>query len=243
MSIVLEIEGLTGGYTKGVTILEGIDLKVARGEAVGILGLNGSGKSTLGKALMNLLPYRTGVIAFNGKDISGLTTPELARTGFSLMHQGGDIFPGLTVQQHLDLAWDGTRDREYRQYLERTIPILRHPGWSLLHRNADKLSGGERHQLALAMALARKPEVLILDEPSDGLTPKAVDDTYAILDGIRKEYGMTVLLIEQNVAHAVAFCDRCVVLRNGSIHKEIKKEDVGSISGSDYMTNMLQYLF
>ena len=104
MSTLLEIKGLYGGYEPGVNILQGIDLTVAQGEAVGIIGLNGSGKSTLGKAVMNLIPYREGCFVFDGQHIEDKSTHELAQMGIALMHQGGVVFPNLSVWQNLQMA-------------------------------------------------------------------------------------------------------------------------------------------
>ena len=217
MSNLLTIEGLYGGYRKGADILQGIDLRVDEGEAVGILGLNGSGKSTLGKAIMNLLPYRRGRILFDGRDVSSLPTHRLADSGIALMLQGGTVFPNLTVRQNLDIAWGRKAADDYRSRLESIIPLLRDPKSSLLRQTADRLSGGQRHELALAMTLAGNPRLLILDEPSAGLAPAAVEQAYTLLDLVRRDFGTTILLIEQNVNRALAFADRCITLRRGQV--------------------------
>lgn len=217
MSNLLTIEGLYGGYRKESDILQGIDLSVDEGEAVGILGLNGSGKSTLGKAIMNLLPFRRGRILFDGKDVTSLPTHRLAESGIALMLQGGTVFPNLTVLQNLDIAWGRKARDDYRKQLESIIPLLQNPTDSRLRQTADRLSGGERHELALAMTLAGKPRLLILDEPSAGLDPLAVEQAYALLDLVRRDFGTTILLIEQNVKRALAFADRCITLRRGQV--------------------------
>lgn len=229
MSTLLEIKGLYGGYEKDVDILQGIDLTVAEGEAVGIIGLNGSGKSTLGKAVMNLTPYRSGSIVFDGQPIEGLSTHELAQLGIALMHQGGAVFPNLSVWQNLQLALGSvSRTAEAQNFvsLQSVIPLLQKPRKELMRTMADKLSGGQRHELALAMTLSRRPKLVILDEPSAGLSPKAVEEMYEMLGKIRKELGITVLLIEQNVSHAVAFCNRCEMLGMGRIAKEFNGENL-----------------
>ena len=227
MSTLLEIKGLHGGYEKDVNILKGIDLTVAEGEAVGIIGLNGSGKSTLGKAVMNLIPFREGSIMYDGQHVEGRSTSELAQLGMALMHQGGAVFPNLSVWQNLQLALGSvSRTAEAQNFisLQSVIPLLQKPRKELMRTMADKLSGGQRHELALAMTLSRRPKLVILDEPSAGLSPKAVEEMYEMLGKIRKELGITVLLIEQNVTRAVGFCERCVMLGEG----EIKDEFVGN---------------
>lgn len=201
---------LHGGYEKKWDILRGVNLEMIAGEAVGVIGLNGSGKSTLGRALMNLLPFRSGQIIFDGQDVTSLPTRALSRAGMALMHQGGAVFPGLTVRENLNLAWGRNPDRNNRQRLEAIVPLLQNPSRSLLHLAADKLSGGQRHELALVMTLAQNPKLLILDEPSAGLSPEAEEKAYNTLGLIRKEFGTAILLIEQNVQRAKTFCDRYV---------------------------------
>lgn len=220
MSTLLEIMGLYGGYEPGVNILQGIDLTVAQGEAVGIIGLNGSGKSTLGKAVMNLIPYREGSIVFDGQHIEDKSTHELAQMGIALMHQGGVVFPNLSVWQNLQMAVETHNFASLRSI----IPLLQRPKKELMRTMADKLSGGQRHELALAMTLARRPKLIILDEPSAGLSPKSVEEMYVMLGQIRKLFGLTVVLVEQNVSLAVSFCDRCVLLEQGGITDEFVDE-------------------
>lgn len=224
MSTLLEIKNLYGGYELGVQILQGIDLTVAEGEAVGIIGLNGSGKSTLGKAVMNLIPYRKGSIVFNGKHIEEKSTHELAQIGIALMHQGGVVFPNLSVWQNLQMALGTSHLSPLNSHLKEIIPLLQKPKTELMRTMADKLSGGQRHELALAMTLARQPKLVILDEPSAGLSPKAVEEMYGMLRRIREILGLTVILVEQNVSRAVAFCDKCVLLEQGRITNEFVGE-------------------
>lgn len=226
MSTLLEIKNLYGGYQEGVNILQGINLAVTEGEAVGIIGLNGSGKSTLGKAIINQIPYRQGSILFNGQSIEDKTTHDLAQMGISLMHQGGVVFPNLSVWQNLSLAWGNKADKAYYEQLETVIPLLRQPKKVLSHTMADKLSGGQRHELALAMTLARKPKLVILDEPSAGLSPKAVEEMYELLGAVNNLLKMATILIEQNVSRALSFCTRCVMFEQGTILKEFRGDSL-----------------
>ena len=217
MSTLLEIRNLYGGYEEGVDILQGIDMSVAQGEAVGIIGLNGSGKSTLGKAVMNLIPYRRGTIVFDGEDVSSLTTYDLAQKGMAMMHQGGVVFPNLSVWENLSMAFGPKTDRTYYEKLEAIIPLLKQPRKKLMHTHADTLSGGQRHELALAMTLARHPRLVILDEPSAGLSPAAVEEMYGMLGEIQKEFENSILLIEQNINQTAEFCQRCLIIKQGSV--------------------------
>lgn len=226
MSAIVEIKNLSGGYQKGVRILQGVSLTIERSEVLGIIGLNGSGKSTLGKAVINLIPYRSGVVDFEGEDVSRLTTSELSRKGIAMMQQGGVVFPTLSVYDNLQVAFRGENETEYVRQLKNIIPLLGKNERFLRHTMADKLSGGERHQLALAMTLASQPKLVILDEPSAGLSPTSVDGMYRILAKVKELFGLTIMLIEQNVTRAVDFSSRCVMLGQGVIIEEYKNKDI-----------------
>lgn len=228
MSTLLEIKDLKGGYEQDVNILQGIDLTVAEGEAVGIIGLNGSGKSTLGKAVLNMLPYRSGKILYEGQDVTQCSTHELAQKGIAMMHQGGVVFPNLSVWQNLQMVM-GNSQPTLNSQLQDIIPLLQQPKKKLMRTMADKLSGGQRHELALAMTLARKPKLVILDEPSAGLSPKAVEEMYGMIEEVRGQFGLTVALVEQNVSRAVKFCSRCLLLNHGVFSQEFVGENLGLI--------------
>ena len=232
MSALLKINDLWGGYTEGVDILRGISMEVQQCEAVGIIGLNGSGKSTFGKAIMNMIPIRRGEIIFDGENITALSTSQLALRGISIMQQGGRVFPNLSVWDNLQLAAQGKnvqcsarpkdacyqRDaRMFNVQLAEIIPLLKRPRHELQRLMADKLSGGQKHQLSLAMTLATNPRLVILDEPSAGLSPKAVEEMYKMLRDVRAKLNVTIILIEQNIAKAVEFSDRSIMIRQGII--------------------------
>lgn len=216
----LVIKDLHAGYVKDIEILKGIDIDIKSNEVLGVIGLNGSGKSTFGKAIMNILPYRNGQIYFEGKEISSLSAKDLSKQGLSIMRQGGQVFLTMTVKENLDIAFGTKSDPQYRAFITRMVPLLNGEDKSILSRTADKLSGGQRHQLALAMALATRPSLLILDEPSAGLSPAAVERMYALLTEVKRSMNVTIILIEQNINKAISFCDRCVLLSQGTIGKE-----------------------
>lgn len=218
MSEILKINNLWGGYKADVDILRGVSMEVQQGEAIGIIGLNGSGKSTLGKAIMNMIPIRLGNIIFEGKDVTALTTSQLSHCGISIMQQGGKVFQTLSVWDNLQLALS-KHPAETIENLRGIIPMLQAPKKELQRMIADKLSGGQKHLLSLAMTLATNPRLVILDEPSAGLSPKAVDDMYQLLHAIRNILGITIILIEQNIIRAIDFCDRCMLLKQGVIEK------------------------
>ena len=216
----LVIKDLHAGYVKDIEILKGIDIDIKSNEVLGVIGLNGSGKSTFGKAIMNILPYRNGQIYFEGKEISSLSAEDLSKQGLSIMRQGGQVFLTMTVKENLDIAFGTKSDPQYRAFITRMVPLLNGEDKSILSRTADKLSGGQRHQLALAMALATRPSLLILDEPSAGLSPAAVERMYTLLTEVKRSLNVTIILIEQNINKAISFCDRCVLLSQGTIGKE-----------------------
>lgn len=218
--MILELKDIKGGYTKGVDILRGVSLSIENGEALGIIGLNGSGKSTLGKSILNMLPHQKGRIILDGEDISGLSTSKIASRGISIMHQGGKVFDNLTVDENLSLAGKMSSD------FKNLIPLLQE---GIGNRMADRLSGGQRHQLALAMALLGRPRLVVLDEPSAGLSPKAVEGMYKILSTARKELGISIILIEQNISKAITFCDRSLLIAQGKIEQEFTSRNIKEI--------------
>lgn len=220
MMQVLEIHNLRGGYIPELDILQDIHLNLNEGEVVGVIGLNGSGKSTLGKAIMNMIPCREGEIKYYGYPIMHLDTHQLAQQGIAIMQQGGQVFGTMSVWENLQLAFGDKKNDEYVAVLKEILPLLARPKKELQRTMADKLSGGQRHQLALAMTLARQPKLAILDEPSAGLSPKSVEVMYQILQQVRERLGVTMVLIEQNIAKAIDFCDRSILLAQGTIAHE-----------------------
>lgn len=229
MNEILKIDNLWGGYQEGLDILRGISIEVQQGEAMGIIGLNGSGKSTFGKAIMNMIPFRKGRIIFEGEEITPLSTSQLAQRGISIMQQGGKVFRTLSVWDNLQLALFKQPDEETFERLRVIIPILQQSKRQLQRSMADKLSGGLKHQLSLAMTLATNPRLVILDEPSAGLSPKAVDEMYQMLQAIRDNHGITIILIEQNIARAIDFCDRYAIMQTGQINMLSGNRDIKEI--------------
>ena len=228
MKDLLQIHNLYGGYKEGVNILHEISLTVQQGESVGIIGLNGSGKSTFGKSIMGMIPYRYGVIEFNGEDVTGLSTTELAHRGISIMQQGGKVFRNLSVWENLQLASNSQLSTHASQ-LEEFIPLLHQPKKKLQQMMADKLSGGQKHQLSLAMTLASNPKLVILDEPSAGLSPIAVEEMYQMLRAARERLGLTIILIEQNIAKAVEFCGRSLLIQQGKMSQDFLSKNIQEI--------------
>jgi len=212
---MLELEGLRVGYGR-IEVVHGVDLSVGEGEAVGMIGPNGAGKSSILRAIFGLVHPIAGRAIFGDRVLTGMAPEQVARLGLALVPEGRHIFKTLTVEENLRLAapanGDGAASTEAT--LER-FPILRERA----RQRADRLSGGEQQQLAIARALLGEPRLLVLDEPSLGLAPKMIDTIYELLHGLREE-GVTMLLVEQNAARTIDFCDRCAVLSTGKIRTQ-----------------------
>jgi branched-chain amino acid transport system ATP-binding protein len=217
VSPALEARGLAAGYEPGLDIVRGVDLALAGGEIVALLGPNGAGKSTLVKALAGLVPVRAGMVMLDGRDLG--TTPAHARIGRGLAYvpQTENVFGRLSIQENLELA--GARlGRRLGPRLAWTYDFF--PDLAQRqHLPAGRLSGGQRQMLALARALLVEPAVLMLDEPSAGLSPGMVALVFERLGRIRAE-GPAILLVEQNVRGALDLADRAIVMVDGRVALE-----------------------
>ncbi len=216
---MLELRGVKVAYG-GVEVLHGVEMTLAEGEVVGVVGPNGAGKSSLLRAICGLTQPSAGEIGFEGRSLRGLAPEEIARLGVALVPEGRQIFGTLTVAENLRLAGQGDAGTTMEQVLER-LPILR----KRAGQRADRLSGGEQQQLAVARALLREPRLLILDEPSLGLAPKMIDVIYGLLGELRAE-GATMLLVEQNARRTIDFCQRTVVLANGKVRASGDRDEL-----------------
>ncbi len=213
---MLSLDGVGGGYGD-TTVLWEVSLTVERGEAVALLGRNGMGKTTTLLAVMGLNPARRGVIRFKGRDITGLRPFEIARLGIGYAPEGRQLFAPLTVVQNLRIPFVNKHPdrRQWAAQLERVFTLFPR----LAERRAQlagSLSGGEQQMLAIGRALVGGDELLILDEPTEGLAPTVVETIVAALATLKRE-GHTVLLVEQNVHTAFAISDRAYLLEKGRI--------------------------
>ncbi len=212
MTALLSVRGLTAGYG-GVPIIEDVALDIGKHEITVIIGPNGAGKSTLLKTIFALTNILGGTIAFEGRDITGLKTSSLVPLGISATPQSRNVFPNLTVGENLDIGTyaapppDKTKTRE--KILE-LFPDLR----SKLKQPAGELSGGQRQMVAMGRALMSEPRLLLLDEPTAGLSPAYLERIFDLLLDIRKA-GITILMVEQNAKQALQIADRGHVLVTG----------------------------
>jgi branched-chain amino acid transport system ATP-binding protein len=212
---MLELRDVRVSYGR-IEVVHGIDLSVDRGEVIGMIGPNGAGKSSILRSICGLVRPSSGTVTFEDRVLTGMAPEQIADLGLALVPEGRHIFKTLTVAENLRLG--ARRGDEASEAMEQALsrfPILRERAG----QRADRLSGGEQQQLAIARALLGRPRLLILDEPSLGLAPKMIDLIYELLGALREE-GVTMLLVEQNAARTIDFCDRCLVLSTGKVRAE-----------------------
>lgn len=214
MSDLLTIEGLRAGYG-AVEVLRGVDLHMAPGELVALLGSNGAGKTTLNSVVSGLVPTWAGRVVFDGQDLTGAHYRRVVQAGLIQVPEGRKVFPNLSVLENLELgAFTRARARRAENLLRvfDTFPRLRERQTQL----AGTMSGGEQQMLAIGRGLMAEPKLLILDEPSLGLSPLLVEEMFALIAQLRAS-GLAVLLVEQNVGQSLEIADRAYVMENGSI--------------------------
>jgi ABC-type branched-subunit amino acid transport system ATPase component len=211
MTAVLTVEGLEAGY-EDVPVLHRVALEVPRGRIVSVIGPNGAGKSTLLKAVYGLLRPTGGTVRFDGEEITGLRPHELTRRGLNYVPQLDNVFPTLSVRENLEVGAVllGRERREACRRVLETFPTLA----GRQRRRAGTLSGGQRKLLALARALVSGPTLLLLDEPSAGLSPVAMDEVFAKLEEINR-LGVSLVMVEQNARRSLGLSERGYVLDMG----------------------------
>ncbi len=209
---VIECNGIAAGYVKGLNILQGIDMIINEKEIVSIIGPNGAGKSTLLKAIMGIINISGGRFFIDGIEKTNTPTHQIVKEGVGYVPQVENVFPSLTIEENLEIgSW--SIDTNIKQSISKIFddfPMLK-------ERRKDKagnLSGGQRQILALARALATSPKILLLDEPSAGLSPVAIKEVFEIVKEINSK-GVAILLVEQNAKRALNFSDRGYVLDQG----------------------------
>ncbi|MBR0554375.1 ABC transporter ATP-binding protein [Ciceribacter sp. L1K23] len=215
---VLATSALVAGYEPDLPIVRGVDLAVARGELVVLLGPNGAGKSTFVKAIAGMVPVHSGRIHLAGRDITDVAPHRKVAEGLAFVPQTDNVFASMSILENLQIAVSLLPKNARRLAIE--TMLTRFPDLAIQpKRLAGALSGGQRQMLAVARALTLDPPVLILDEPSAGLSPKIVGEVFSMLKRINGE-GVTIILVEQNVKAAMAIADRAVILAEGVIRHE-----------------------
>jgi len=209
---LVRADGIRAGYLPDIDILTGCDLTLAEGEIVGIIGPNGAGKSTLIKALFGLVPIREGKVTLRGETITNLMAHELVSRGVGYVPQNNNVFPALTIRENLEMGLFLQPERFDERYevVTELFPVLDERASS----RAGNLSGGERQMLAMARALMMDPSVLLLDEPSAGLSPVNQSDVFRRVRRTNKA-GVSIIMVEQNARRCLQISDRAYVLDQG----------------------------
>jgi branched-chain amino acid transport system ATP-binding protein len=209
---VVVAENLVAGYLPDVNILNGCNLIANQGELIGIIGPNGAGKSTLLKAIFGQVNIRGGKIWLKGEDITGLKANKLVAKGVAFVPQTNNVFPSLTIEENLELGVFQTprRFKERFEFVTGIFPDLA----KRRNQRAGSLSGGERQMVAMGRALMIDPSILLLDEPSAGLSPVRQDETFIRVKEVNSA-GVTVIMVEQNARRCLQICDRAYVLDQG----------------------------
>ena len=220
---VLECNGIAAGYVKGLNILQGVDLVINEKEIVSIIGPNGAGKSTLLKAIMGIINVSAGRFFINGVEKTDTPTYKIVEEGVAYVPQVENVFPSLTIEENIEIgSW--TVNKNKKETISQTLEQF-----SLLKdrrkEKAGNLSGGQRQILALARALVTSPSLLLLDEPSAGLSPVAIDEVFETVKEINNK-GVAILLVEQNAKRALNFSNRGYVLDQGRNAYQGQGEDL-----------------
>ncbi len=215
---MLEVDDLQVGYGK-IQVLWGVSLRLAAGETVAVVGSNGAGKTTLLRAIAGLLHPTAGRVVFRGRALGALAAHAIARQGLALVPEGRELFPWMSVHENLllggRLCAGRSRLAENLEWVYGLFPVLRERS----RQAASTLSGGEQQMLAIARALVSEPSVLMLDEPSTGVSPRIVDSIFEVIAGLARR-GSTILLVEQNLYLALEVADRAYVLERGRLTLE-----------------------
>jgi len=213
LSSIIHVDALNSGYVNS-HVLFGVDFEAKEKEITVVVGPNGSGKSTLLKSIFGLCTIYSGEISFHGRNITRLAPHEVARKKIAYLPQVNNVFSNLTIRENLSMAsytLDSKTSSKRIPEIFETFPILK----KFEKSKADTLSGGERQMLAMAMALIRQPKVMLFDEPTASLSPKLADEVLAKIKQMRDEFGITIILVEQNVKRALKLADYVYLLANG----------------------------
>jgi branched-chain amino acid transport system ATP-binding protein/urea transport system ATP-binding protein len=210
--MMLQVDGLQAGYGDS-RVLNGVDLAVAAGGILALLGRNGMGKTTLLRTLMGLLPAAAGRVGLDGRDITNRKPYEISNLGMAYVPQGREIFADFSVEENLQLGVLGKPHREIGDAVYGYFPVLA----ERRRQKAGTMSGGQQQQLAIARALVGRPRMLLLDEPSEGIQPSIVEQIALTLREIAAQQGLTVLLVEQNVEMVLDVAADCAFIENGRV--------------------------
>ncbi|MCX8999885.1 urea ABC transporter ATP-binding subunit UrtE [Rhizobiaceae bacterium BDR2-2] len=213
-------------------IIHGLDLDLGPAEIVAVMGRNGMGKTTLMKSLIGIVPAAEGSIRVGDAEVAGLESYRRVAAGLAYVPQGRMIFPAMTVQENIETGLTVTGERAVPEQLYTLFPVLK----DMRGRRGGNLSGGQQQQLAIARALASKPRVLLLDEPTEGIQPSIIKDMAKTLCRIRDEIGLTILVSEQVLSFALDMADRVLVIEKGAIVHESPRQGIDEEKVSAFLS-------
>lgn len=228
---MLNIQELRSSYGES-EVLHGLNLDVAPGEIVAIMGRNGMGKTTLMKSLMGLVPPRHGSVSIDGTDVTAQKPHQRVASGIAYVPQGRMIFSSMTVQENVETGLTVTGERAVPEDIYELFPVL----LEMKGRRGGNLSGGQQQQLAIARALASKPKVLLLDEPTEGIQPSIIREMARTLRRIRDEKGLSIIVSEQVLSFALDVADRVVVIENGHFVHDSPRASVDEAKVSKFLS-------
>lgn len=218
---MFETRNLSAAYGQS-TVLHGVDLAVAPGEIVAMVGRNGMGKSTLMKSLIGVMPATSGQILVDGADVTALPSHQRVARGIAYVPQGRAIFGTMTVEENIETGLVVTGKSEVPEEIYSLFPIL----WEFRKRRGGNLSGGQQQQLAIARALASDPKILLLDEPTEGIQPSIIKDIARLLKEIRQMRNLCIVVCEQVLSFVLDVADRILVMENGRVVHAATREHV-----------------
>lgn len=228
---MLNVENLHVAYGQS-EVLHGLDFKVRPDEIVAIMGRNGMGKTTLMKSLMGLVPTKSGTVRVGDGEITNLKSHERVARGMAFVPQGRMIFGTMTVEENIKTGLTVTGESNVPGELYEIFPVL----LEMKHRRGGNLSGGQQQQLAIARALASKPKVLLLDEPTEGIQPSIIKDMARTLKRIRDERGLSIVISEQVLSFALDIADRVLVIENGEIVHEENRATIDEAKVASFLS-------
>lgn len=228
---MLNISELRSAYGES-EVLHGLDLDIAPGEIVAIMGRNGMGKTTLMKTLMGIVPAKSGAVTVQGADVTGLKPHQRVASGIAYVPQGRMIFSSMTVQENVETGLTVTGEKSVPGDIYELFPVL----LEMKGRRGGNLSGGQQQQLAIARALASKPKVLLLDEPTEGIQPSIIREMARTLRRIRDEKGLSIVVSEQVLSFALDVADRVVVIENGAFVHDSPREGIDEARVSKFLS-------
>ena len=226
----LVVQGLRAGYGHG-EVLHGLDFTVGAAEIVVVVGRNGMGKSTLMRTLIGMIPAKSGTITLDGHDITALKSHQRVARGLAFVPQGRMVFPAMTVQENIETGLFVHGGRRIPPDIYTLFPVLQ----EMRARRGGNLSGGQQQQLAIARALATNPQVLLLDEPTEGIQPSIIQELARTLRRIRDERGLSIVASEQVLSFALDIADRVLVLEGGAVVHEDARADVDHEKVASYL--------